>query len=93
MSVQTWPEDALEIQPKRSSSSESQTPMHWEERSTSASATAAANDESSHPHTELKVRMLMTKHLLFHSVKLAQSQPSGLHAFSDTLQAIRSIYA
>ena len=62
MSVQAWPEehDALDIQPTRSCSVESQTPSQWEERGTSA----AADDEPSHPHTELQVRMLMARHLL-----------------------------
>lgn len=60
MSVQAWPEDVLEIQPMRSSPSESQTPSRWEERSTSA----AADDAHDPPHTEQQVRMLMTKHLL-----------------------------
>ncbi len=44
----------------RSCSSDSQTPSQWEERSTSATA----DDEPSHPHTELQVRMLMARHLL-----------------------------
>ena len=55
MSVQAWPKDALEIQSKRSSPSESQTPSYWEERKMSA----AADDKPDQPHVELQVRVLM----------------------------------
>ena len=78
MGVQAWPEDAQEIQPKRSSPSESETPSHWEERSTSATA----DDESDHPHAELQVRMLRIKHLFKHLllIQIHTSTPPALHA-------------
>ncbi len=58
MNVQALTKDA----PKSSSPSESQTPSHWEEQSTSATATA--DEKLDHPQTELQVRILLTKHLL-----------------------------
>ena len=57
LAVQAWPEDALEVPPKRDSPSESRTPSQPEERGNSASATA------NHPHTELQVKMLMIEDL------------------------------
>lgn len=88
MNVQAWPEDTLEIQPKRSCFSESQTPSHWEERSTSATATA--DDEPDHPNTELQVRMLVTKDLL--RIQCHARTSLAMHATSGTLQAITSVY-
>ena len=58
MNVQAWTKDA----PKSSSPSESQTPSRWEEQSTSATATTI--EKLDHPHTELQVKILLTKHLL-----------------------------
>ena len=60
MSMQVWPEEALEIQLNSSSLSESQTPSHREERSTSATA----DDKSDQHHAELQVRKPMTKQLI-----------------------------
>ena len=88
MSVQALPKDAQEVQPKSSSPAESQTPNHWEEQSTSA--TAAADDEPS--HTEVQVRMLMAHHLLLkhcHAstfLALHAIRPSAGHQVLHTCQ-------
>ena len=82
--MQAWLEEALDIQPNSSRPSESQTPCQWEERS----ASATAGDGPDHPHTELQVRVLMTKDLL-----LKQSHASALlplYGSSGVLRAISS---
>ena len=53
-SVEAWPENALEIQPRKSSPPESQTPSHSEQ-----SASVSADDKPDQPHAELQVPMLM----------------------------------
>ena len=87
MGVQAWPKDDLEVQPERGCLSESQTPSHWEERSTSASA----HEDLDQPRTELQVRMLMTTHSLLKHCH-ASALPA-LHASSTSLRPIVSLDA
>ena len=86
MSVQAWPKDALELQPKRSSPSVSQTPSYWEERSTS---TTADDEPSHHPDRALQVRVLMTKHQLLKHYH-ASTFPA-LHATSKIPKSLRAV--
>ena len=86
MSMQAWPEDALEDQPKRSCLSEVKTPSLREEHN--SSATAHEEPNYPHPHMEMQVRMLMVEHLLLE--QCPTSTLPLLHALSHNLQVLMS---